>query len=157
VKAPVPRYQFGKLFSLELEEPGRPLPDTPSLEPFLEDPDVGAALRGRRFSVIGVLNEQHPVFVDQVAPQGAVFAVSMIGGAYRFDQIADARAGLEGVSELIALAWEGHAEAFALPFTEALRTLVNDVLLEIARGHPGSSVDFWRFHFFRQFDLHLRV
>jgi len=153
----MPRRQFGRLFSIEYwDDPDAPA-GLPTLTYVLDDPRIGPRLRGRDVAMVGQLLDSHPLFVDTAERDGAVHAVSMMLGEHQLDQIADARAALPQIVDLVAVAWSGHEDAVALPWDKATRDLVSEILTEIARTNPRSSEEFWRFHFFRQFDLHLRM
>ncbi len=122
----------------------------------LEEPTVRARFGERPLRHIGEVNTM-PLWVAEAEPEGPVFGQWMVDGAYLVDQVADSRAALVGIAELLELPWQAHKEAFTLPHDDAHRNTAREVLEEIARNNPGSEIGFWRYNFFRQYDLHMRV
>ncbi len=131
--------------------------DPAELSVLRDDPAVRARFGDRPLLHVGAVNELAPLWVENADPAGPVYCRWMMGGEYALEQVADRRSHLTDIAELLELLWGEHRDAYALPFDEIHRSTAREVLDEIARANPASAVAFWRFGFFRQYDIHIRV
>jgi hypothetical protein len=147
----------GQMFRLTFWSDDAPHGDPDELRLLHQDPMVRARFGDRPLRHVGAVNEMSPLWVEDADPAGAVFCRWMLGGENAVDQVADRRVNLAGIAELLGLLWEPHRDAYSLPFDDAHRSTARDILDEIARENPGSTIGFWRYSFFRQYDIHIRV
>ena len=146
----------GRMFRLTFWSEDDLYGDPSELRLLHEDPAVRARFGDRPLRHIGMVNGM-PLWVEDADAEGAVFCRWMLGGEYELDQVADRRANLASIAELVELLWGPHQESFSLPYDDAHRSTARDVLGEIARANPGSKIEFWRYSFFRQYDIHIYV
>ena len=149
--------QCGRMFRLDFWSDAALYGDPNELKLLQADPMVLARVGDRPILHVGTVNEMSPLWVEEADPQGAVFSRWMLGGEHAVDQVADRRKNLVGIADLLELIWGPHRDAFTLPWDDAHRSTASDILSEVARENPLSTIDFWRYSFFRQYDIHIRV